>query len=183
METHCRRGKILHRFYLIGIWFKGLNGIVEIAGGVLLLVVTKAALTQWFAKFAQQEISAGPIDWIATHLRLAAQHLSGDTKLFDSLYLICHGLLKVGLVWGGLWRRKLWAFPTALIVLGIFIVWQCYYLTRCFSYTLVCFSLIDLMVFLLISREYNVLIKERDNLKRREGAEPGPLPRPFGLPD
>ncbi len=154
------REKVLHLLYTVGIWFKGIDGILEMVGGVLLLVIAKTALNRFVAALTQHELVEDPTDWVALHLRHAVRHISANTKLFASAYLLGHGTIKVWLVWGGLLRRKLWAFPTALAFLGAFICYQVYRILHRFSLGLVALTVIDFVVLLLIWNEYRVTKNE-----------------------
>ncbi len=150
------RERLLHVLYEIGIWFKGIDGVVEFIGGVLFLAASKALLTRWVIHLTQHELIGDPTDWIATHLRHAVAHLSSNTKVFASLYLVGHGATKILLVWVGLWRRKLWAYPTAIIVLSAFICYQLYRVLHRNSVMLIVLSSLDFIIVLLIWREYGV---------------------------
>ncbi len=150
------RGRLLHWLYLIGIWFKGIDGILELVGGVLLLLISKAALSGLVFYLTQHELVQDSADWLATHIRHAVSHLSADTKIFASAYLLGHGAVKVFLVWGGLLRRRMWAFPTALAVIGAFVAYQAYRLIHRFSLGLAILTAVDVLVWLLILREYRI---------------------------
>ncbi len=154
------RNKLLHLLYEIGIWFKGIDGVVECLGGLLFLVVTKAALTRLVIALTQHELGQDPTDWLALHLRSGTAHLSANTKLFASVYLMGHGAVKAFLVWGGLLRRKLWSFPTAIILIGGFMVYQVVRLLHHYSLLLLVLTAIDLIVVLLIWREYRMARRE-----------------------
>lgn len=156
MEKCWSRDKILHLLYLIGVWLKGIDGILELVGGVLFLVVSKVAVRGLVAALTQHELSEDPTDWVATHLRQAVSHLSANTRLFAGAYLLGHGATKVFLVWGGLLRRKRWAFPTAIVFLAVFICYQTYRIIQRFSHGLVALTTLDFVVMLLIWREYRV---------------------------
>jgi uncharacterized membrane protein len=157
------RERVLHAWYLVGIWFKGIDGILEVIGGTLFLLVSKGALNHWVAALTQHELVEDPTDWVATHLQHAVSHLSTNTKLFASAYLLGHGAIKVFLVWGGLLREKLWAFPTALLFIGAFMGYQTFRLFHRFSFTLTALTVIDCLILLLISHEYLVLRNQRRN--------------------
>ncbi len=150
------KDKLLHVLYEIGIWFKGVDGIFEVIGGVLFFTVSKAALTRWVLNLTQHEMIGDPTDWLATHLKHAVGHLSSDTKLFASAYLAGHGAIKILLVWVGLWRRKFWAYPTAIAFLSAFIGYQTFRVTHRFSFLLIALTTLDLIIVLLIWREYRV---------------------------
>jgi uncharacterized membrane protein len=152
-----RRGKVLHWLYLLGIWIKGIDGVLEVIGGVLLLLVKQSALNTLIAQLTQHELATDHGDWVVVHIREAVSHLSSDTKLFASAYLLGHGVIKSFLVWGGLLRRKLWAFPTALTVIGAFIGYQTYRVIHRYSLGLICLTVLDAIVFALIWREYRMI--------------------------
>ncbi len=157
MPSRSSRDKVLHLLYVVGIWFKGIDGILEVIGGALLLLVSQAALSGFVAALTQHELAEDSSDWVAVHLRRAVGHLSSNTKIFSSIYLLGHGAIKVFLVWGGLLRRRLWAFPTALALIGAFICYQTFRILHHFSFGLMLLTAIDIMVWLLIWREYRMV--------------------------
>ena len=79
--------------------------------------------------------------------------LTVDTEHFASIYLIAHGVAKLFIAWG-LIGEKLWAFPTALVVFGLFILYQMYRVAHTLSFALALLIAIDLAVCYLIWREY-----------------------------
>ena len=93
----------LHTLFLISVWIKGLAGLVETIGGLLVLFVTQKALDTFVIFLTAPELAEDPDDWIANYLSRAVQHFSADTKLFASAYLVIHGLIKLFLVAGLLW--------------------------------------------------------------------------------
>ncbi len=156
MERRPSRNRFLHFLYLLGVWFKGIDGILEVVGGVLLLVVSEAAVRGIVATLTRHELSEDPDDWVATHLRMAVSHLSANTRLFAAAYLLGHGAIKIFLVWGGLLRGKRWAFPTAIGFLALFIGYQIYRTIDHFSLCLTTLTVVDFIVLLLIWREYRI---------------------------
>ncbi len=158
-EHRGRSDKVLHLLFEIGIWFKGIDGVLECIGGLLLLFVAKVTLNRVVAFLTQHELVGDPTDWLANHLRQVTAHLSANTKVFAGAYLLGHGAVKVFLVWGGLLRRKLWSFPTAMAFLGAFIAYQVYRILHHYSWLLVALTVIDVFVLLLIWREYRMIKK------------------------
>lgn len=120
-------GDALDRTFAVGIFAKGLNGIVEIIGGLLLLVATPEALGRLLTGLTREELAEDPTDWLATRLL----HLSTSDTLtagglrFASVYLLAHGVVKVVLVVAVL-RGKLWAYPWMIGFLILFIAYQLY---------------------------------------------------------
>ena len=87
--------------------------------------------------------------------------LTADTERFASTYLIAHGVAKLVIAWG-LIREKLWAFPTALVVFGLLILYQMYRVAHTHSLTLALLIAIDIVVCYLIWREYGF---RRDDMR------------------
>ena len=112
-----------------------------------------------------------PTDFVANHLVDFFHHLSINTKHFASVYLLTYGIAKVGLV-AGLLRGKLWAYPAALIVLGLFLCYQIYRFSHTHSLGLGLVSLLDLVILALIWRDYQFL-------KARRGHEVKPPMQPL----
>ena len=75
------------------------------------------------------------------------------SRHFASAYLIGHGVLKIFLA-VTLLRERLWAFPTALSVLAIFVAYQLHRFVRTHSIVLLALTVVDLVVMVLIWREY-----------------------------
>lgn len=147
----------LHRLFTLGIWVKGIDGVLEIIGGSLLLLVSNAALNQLVIALTQHELVEDPHDWIANAARQAVAHLSVNTRVFGGVYLIAHGLAKVVLV-VGLLRGRRWAYPFAIVFLSLFIAYQLYRLSYQFSPGLLLLTLFDVVMVALIRREYRLLI-------------------------
>jgi len=100
--------KIEHTLFLLSVWSKGVAGLVETIGGLLLLFIPQAGLNALIIFLTAPELAEDPTDRIATLLQHMVQELAADTKLFASGYLIVHGVIKVFLV-AGLLGHRLWS--------------------------------------------------------------------------
>jgi uncharacterized membrane protein len=156
MQYHSPRTNLLHRIFALGIWVKGIDGVLEIIGGAILLLTSNAALNQMVIALTQHELIEDPHDWIATAARQAAAQLSANTQLFGSVYLFVHGLAKVVLV-VGLLRGQRWAYPVGIAFLSLFVAYQLYRLSYQFSPGLLLLTLFDGVIVGLIWREYRGL--------------------------
>ena len=58
----------LDRTFRISISLKGLDGALEIIGGLILLFVAPATLQSWARALTAHELAQDPHDFIATHL-------------------------------------------------------------------------------------------------------------------
>ena len=148
-----KSGDLLDRAFAVGIILKGLDGILEVGGGVLLLVVSPATIDRVTRALSQHELSEDPHDYLATHLLHAAGSLTGSSLEFGALYLVSHGVVKIALV-AALLRNRLWAYPWMIVFLIAFIAYQIYRMTFAFSIGLVALTVFDVVVVWLTYEEY-----------------------------
>jgi uncharacterized membrane protein len=151
-----RRQHFRELLFRISVLLKGLNAALEIAGGVALFAVSPAFILRTVALLTQDEIAEDPRDLVANSLRRAASHLSPASQHFAAIYLLIHGVIKIGLV-GALLKRELWAYPVAVLVFGAFIIYQLYRYTLTHGLGLIALSVFDLAVIWLIYLEYRAL--------------------------
>ena len=157
-----KTGDLLDRAFAVGIILKGLDGILEVGGGLLLLVVSPTTIDRVTSAITQHELSEDPHDYLATHLLHAAGSLTGSSLRFGAAYLLLHGLVKIVLV-AALLRDKIWAYPWMIAFLVVFIVYQVYRMTFAFSIGLLGLTVFDLVVVWLTYREYG---KQRATRRR-----------------
>ena len=148
-----KRARRMHGLFELAILVKGIDGVLETAGGVLLWFVPFHTIDSLVKLLTVRELSDEPDDWFAHTLRHAAESISVGTKTYASVYLISHGVLKVFLVYF-LWREKLWAFPVAIAFILVFIGYQLYRYTHTHSVAILVFATIDIAVTWFIWREY-----------------------------
>ena len=132
---------------------KGLNGAVELVGGVLLLLLTPYRIQQLAAAWTHDELSEDPHDVIATHLLHTADGLTGHAVLFGGIYLVAHGAVKLVLV-VALLLNRLWAYPWMIGVLMVFIGYQLYRIALSPTVGLIGLTVFDVLIVALIWREY-----------------------------
>lgn len=157
---------LLDRSFEIGIILKGLDGLAETIGGLLLLAVSPDQINHIVRGLTQHELTEDPHDYIATHLLHYSQGLTTGAVTYAAIYLLAHGIVKVVLV-GALLRNKLWAYPWLIAVLVAFIGYQTYQMIIGFSAGLLALTLFDIAIVLLTWREWH---KQR----ARPDAEPTP---------
>lgn len=146
----------LHQFFEVSVLLKGAQAVVECVSGVALAFASHDRITQVVGALTQHELSAHPHDRVAAYLLSSAQQLSAGTQRFYAFYLFSHGLVKIGLV-AGLLRKKLWAYPASLVVLGLFIAYQLHRFSVTGGFGLIALTVFDLVVMALIWHEYRVV--------------------------
>jgi len=145
-----------HRLFRVGIVLKGLDGVLEIAGGVVLATLGSVGIGRVVTFLTQHELSEDPRDavarWVVDHFA----HVGAGTAHFAAAYLLVHGVVKVVLV-AGLIRERLGIFPWALGFLGTFILYQVYRLLIHPSAGLAFLTVLDLVIMALVWREYEAV--------------------------
>lgn len=161
MTTQTTGSAIADRVFLLALIGKGIDGVLELVGGLLLWLVPATALTGLVGVLTQHELSEDPNDLVATSLRALAQHL-GSSSLhgFAVIYLIGHGIIKLLLVIA-LLRRMVRAYPFAIALLLAFIGYQLYRYAHAHSAALLAFAGLDLLITVLVVREYRHLRRGR----------------------
>ena len=150
------RERIVHLLFDIGVIGKGIDGVLEILGGVLLFVLSPNRIDAIVRALTQHELSQDPNDAVAHFILESAQHLTGDTKLFGAIFLLGHGAVKVVLV-AGLLRKQAWAYPIGMLAFFAFVVYELYRYTHTHSNWLIVLSVLDLFVIGLTWLEYQRL--------------------------
>ena len=144
----------------IGIFFKGLNGALEIVGGLVLFFLKPETTSRIILALTQYERSEDPNDIIASYLVRLAHDFSASSQVFVGVYLLSHGVIKVFLV-ESLFRGRLWAYPMAIVFFTLFIIYQMYRYYLLPSTGMVVLSVLDLIVIVLTCLEYRRLKRAR----------------------
>lgn len=137
----------------IALVLKGIDGLLELLGGALLLAVPRHTLEAWVVTLTQHELSEDPRDLISTHLLAGVHNLSSSSQAFAAWYLLAHGVVKVVLVVAVL-RNRLWAYPWMIAFLVLFIGYQTYRLALGPTLGLALLTAFDVVVVWLTYREY-----------------------------
>ena len=119
------KNNVVHKSFEIGIFLKGIDGILEVIGGILLIFLNKVRLNNLFILLTQHELWEDPHDIIANFMLKFSSTFSISTQYFGVFYLISHGVIKLILVIL-LLRKKIWAYPLTIVSLILFIVYQIY---------------------------------------------------------
>jgi uncharacterized membrane protein len=146
------KGDALDTTFNVALVLKGLDGLLELVGGLLLFVFSPASINALAQRLTQHELAQDPQDFWSHHLL----HLTGnlhETQAFGALYLLVHGVVKLVVV-VGLFRRERWAYPVAFVFLGGFVIYQVYRMTYAPSVGLALLTVFDLFIIWLTWREY-----------------------------
>jgi uncharacterized membrane protein len=144
--------RILHRFFELGILFKGIDGGLELVGGLLLVFLSPAAINRVVFFFLEEELKEDPTDLLA-NLLLHTARSTIEFRVPASVFLIVHGIVKLVLV-GGLATNRLWSYSVAILVFAGFTIYQFYQLSQQYSLFLEIVTILDVIFILLVIAEY-----------------------------
>ncbi|MDB5225567.1 MAG: hypothetical protein JWL87_519 [Candidatus Adlerbacteria bacterium] len=148
--------KRVTRYFRISVILKGAISLAEIAVGVLVSFVPVSFFTDALMRFAQGELVEEQGDFIATHLVSLSQQFSVESGAFIAFYLLSRGLIKLVLIIA-LLKNQLWAYPSSLAVLGLFVAYQAYQIAAAHSLFIVALTVFDLVVMWFIWKEYLIV--------------------------
>jgi uncharacterized membrane protein len=143
------------QIFKVGIILKGLDGLLEFIGGLLVLFISPARLRDFVAFITHRELVADPHDKVANLLLFATSYYPVNGRTFLIVYLWVHAAIKLVAVIG-LLKNLMWAYPFSLVSLGLLTLYQLY--TIIFvkpSIGMVALTIFDIFVLWLIWREYS----------------------------
>lgn len=146
----------IHQFFEVSVLLKGAHAAMECVGGLALAVTSNDWIRPMVARLTQNELLEDRQDFIANHLLTWAQGFSIQSQHFYAWYLLSHGAVKLALV-AGLLMRKMWAYPTAIIVLGLFVLYQLYRYSHTHGVGLLLLTGLDVVVVALTWHEYSLM--------------------------
>ena len=163
------RRDLLDKTFTVALVLKGLDGLLELIGGILLLVISPDTLNHFAERVTQHELSQDPHDFLAHHLLRLTSNLH-HTQTFGALYLLTHGIVKLVIV-VGLLRREHWSYYVAFVFLGGFVIYQIYRMTYAPSVGLALLTAFDLFIIWLTWREF---VRMRHGRLHSDPSEDGP---------
>ena len=150
---------LLDKTFNVALILKGLDGLLELVGGILLIVISPETINRLAHSLTQHELSQDPNDFLAHHLLRLTANLH-NTQTFGALYLLAHGLVKIVIVIG-LLRREHWSYYVAFVFLGGFVIYQVYRMTYAPTLGLALLTVFDLFIIWLTRREFQRMRQAR----------------------
>ena len=152
-EIRARRTEQLFKAALL---LKGLDGAVELIGAVVLLLIPASAVDRIVADVVSRDLLGPPDGFLSRHLVSGTAEFASGSRTFVLVYLGLHGVVKLALVWALLrkWRP---AYPVAAVVLGVFVGYELLRAVHTGSVVLPFLAALDVVIIVLILREYRLL--------------------------
>jgi uncharacterized membrane protein len=158
--TETKKATTTDKLFRVAIAIKGLDGGLQLVGAVVLAIIPASTITGFVHSILTRDLLGDPGGTLARHLQTAANDFAGGgTKTFAIVYLLAHGLIKLGLV-VALARKLKPAYPIAAVVLAAFVVYEVIRAVHTHSIALPFFAALDVLIIVLVLREYRQLRRE-----------------------
>ena len=150
------REKTIGEIFRISLWLKGAHSLLEILGGLALLLVSHAAILHFVGWITHGELLHDPQDLLARNLEQWATGFSSGSQSFAAWYLLSHGAIKLVLV-AAVLRNKSWAYPVFIAAMIGFIAYQVYRLSHQVTLLMAAITILDVIVLVLAWHEFRLL--------------------------
>ena len=148
------------KLFKIAVTLKGLDGGIQLVLGIVLVFIPPTLITGLANDIVTRDLLGDPNDTLSRHLETAAHDFAdGSSHWFAIIYLLLHALIKLGLV-VALLRKIVPLYPVAVVVLGAFVIYEVYRAIRTHSIALPIFALLDVIIIVLVIREYRQIRRE-----------------------
>jgi uncharacterized membrane protein len=151
-ETPAER-RLFHELFELSVYFKGAYSILEFFLGVAIVFIDRHLVTSVLTYFIQGEFNEDPRGWISNQILHITNHITPGTELFMGWYFIANAAAKLFLVWG-LLTNRLWAYPTTVGFLALFVVYEVYRVFHTHSPVLVFLIILDSVTIFLVADEW-----------------------------
>jgi uncharacterized membrane protein len=151
-----RLGRWLHWLFEASLVLKGMFAAAESLGGLGLLLTPNMTIINFVGWLTSNHLTQEPNADMARWVQHLTQAFPIQVQHFYAFYLLGHGAVKFIMVIM-LARRILWAYPGAMALLAGFVVYQVTEYVTHGSFTFLLLSFFDLVMIVLVFREWNVL--------------------------
>jgi uncharacterized membrane protein len=155
-ETTAARARTTERLFKLALVIKGIDGAAELIGALLLALVSGDFVQRVISGIVTHDLLGPPDGRLTEHFLRGTHEFASGHRVFAISYLALHGVLKLALVIA-LLRKWLPAYPAAVAVLGLFVVYEIYRAWHTHSVVLPFLAALDLAIIVLVIREYRLL--------------------------
>ncbi len=157
LTKSAKFNKWFERAYFIGVAIKGFDGLVELVVGLALLISPSLVHSVLSAVAGEAgEHHAHMFRFIAEYVARLDNELAHSGLTFLIIFLIGHGVVKLVLVYC-LLKEIVRAYPYALFILVLFLIYQVYVLFGDHSIGMWLFTILDIVIIYLVWGEWREL--------------------------
>jgi len=147
---------LFEKVFRIGMEWRIFYGSLRLIFGLSLLRLIGTPLSDIFYTIMSHELIEDPADFIVQAVTPLLQHSSFTITYFLAGYLIFWGIIDI-LLSINLLKKRMWAFPVSIYLIGIFVLYEIYRFSHTHSRILAFIIIIDVILILIIRKEYNKL--------------------------
>ncbi|MBW0106809.1 DUF2127 domain-containing protein [Pseudonocardia sp. KRD291] len=144
------------RLFTVALLVKGIDGAAELVGAVVLWLISGDLVDRIVADVLTRDLLGPPDGSLARHFVSGTAEFVSGNRTFAIVYLALHGVVKLLLV-AALLRRWVPAYPVAVVVLGLFVIYEVYRAFTTGSVLLPFLAALDVAIIVLVIREYRLL--------------------------
>ena len=144
--------------FIIAVILKGLNGILELAAAVTLLLISPQTILDWVTMLSRQELSEDKADPLNNLLQHWAAGFGHHAAVVGAAYLLFHGIAKTTLATLLLLGYRI-AYPIAIAFFTTFVAYALFRLSQHWSWPLGCLVTLDIVTILIIAQEWRAEAK------------------------
>ena len=156
MKKSLNKDNIINIGFYGGLIFKSVNALIEVIGGFIMIVLNHEWLNRLIKLIALPELIEDPRDIVMNYFITMGQTFSISTQHSVAAYMLLHGTTKLVVIWL-LLKKKLWAYPFAVVVFALFIVYEMYSYIHSLSVLMLMMVIIDIAIVFMIILEYKHL--------------------------
>lgn len=151
--------RLLEYLFFLSLILKGIDGVVEVLAGTTLLFLEKSDVLNFLTHLARYNFKAVSKDALVNSIAHFSSTFTDYMKFFVTVILLGSGSVKIVLAISLLLKKK-WAFPVALVLLGLIILYESIQGILSKSLFIGIMTTLDVIVLLVISREYYYMKKK-----------------------
>ncbi|WP_242622933.1 DUF2127 domain-containing protein [Pseudonocardia sediminis] len=155
-----RGSRRTEQLFRIALLVKGVDGAAELLGAVALLLISGDLVNRLVTDVLARDLLGPPDGSLARHFVSGTAEFASGNRTFAIVYLALHGVVKLLLV-AALLRRWVPMYPVAVVVLGLFVVYEVYRAFTTGSVLLPFLAALDVAIIVIVIREYRALRVER----------------------
>ncbi|WP_144712050.1 DUF2127 domain-containing protein [Curtobacterium pusillum] len=148
-----RDGRVVDAVFVLGVLFKAVSGVVELAAGVPLLLFGPHALVVLTDRLVDWLLTVDPDNALAPALSNGVADLGSTGTVLAAAYLLFHGSVKVAIVLA-LLRGSRRGFLASIGALAVFLVLQLVELVLAPGVGVALLAVVDAALLALTWREY-----------------------------
>jgi len=160
MKKSLNKDTIINIGFYGGLAIKAVSALIEFIGGFLMIILSYGQLNRLIRLIALPKLREDPEDIVMNYFITFAQNFSLRSQHWVAIYMLLHGTTKLAVIWL-LWKKKLWAYPPAVFVFGMFVTYETYSYMHSQSMIMLLIIVLDIAIIVLIILEYISLKTEK----------------------